>query len=75
MPSVKFVKGSEEWLMFQDFYNLVQSVYEPVDSREYWDELFDKVTKFVAKYNNHGLACELGYAIADYVDKKIRKIY
>ena len=62
MAEKKFSKGSEEWIMFQDFWRLCQMVWIPEDSDEYWEKTVDMVENFVDKYHND-FAKALGLAL------------
>lgn len=73
MAAVKFEKGSEEWMMFQDFYKLTQEMYIPEDTRKYWDELYNKMVAFTDKYNGHKFAIELAIALDNYLQDKLKK--
>ena len=47
----KFQKGSEEWMMFQEYYKIVQEFYIPEDTDKYWGGLHEAVTTFEKKYS------------------------
>ena len=51
MAEQKFQKGSEEWMMFQEYYQIVQRFYLPEESDKYWEELHESVTTFEKKYS------------------------
>lgn len=51
MASVKFIQGSEEWQMFQDFWRLCQAVWIPEEASEYWEDALGKADNFWQKYN------------------------
>ena len=51
MAEQKFQKGSEEWMMFQEYYQIVQKFYLPEKEDPYWKELHDAVTGFEKKYS------------------------
>lgn len=62
MAGKKFTKGSEEWQMFMDFWNLCQKYWEPEESDDYWSRLFNECNAFFRKYASdfaRGLAKEL----------------
>lgn len=50
MAAKNIAKGSEEWMMFQDFFKLSQEVWEPEDTDEYWEWAKDKAYEFYQKY-------------------------
>ena len=39
----RFVKGTEEYVMFNDFWKLCQSFWMPEDSDDYWKKLIDSL--------------------------------
>lgn len=45
-----FPKGSEEWQMDADFYNLVKMVWKADESEEYWDYMITMCEGFDGKY-------------------------
>lgn len=51
MAEKKIAKGSEEWMMFQDYWKLCQSLWIPEDSDEYWGMAIKSVDEFYKKYN------------------------
>ena len=50
MAQQKFDKGSEEWMMFTEYWALCQSVWQTEDSDEYWQEAINKCKAFGEKY-------------------------
>ena len=52
MASKKFNKGSEEWMMFTDFWNLCQKYWVVEDSDEYWESVISSANDFYKKYNH-----------------------
>ncbi len=50
MAEVKFLKGSEEWMLFMDYWRLCQKYWEPEDNDDYWYSLIDAVKGFHKKY-------------------------
>ena len=65
MAEVKFSKGSEEWLMFMDYWNLCQKCWEVENSDKYWQDLIGAIDYFVDKYKSIPLAEQLGLALAN----------
>lgn len=51
MGAVKFQKGTEEWQMFMDLWELCQRFWEPEESDKYWAELIKAADEFHKKYN------------------------
>jgi sulfur relay (sulfurtransferase) DsrC/TusE family protein len=56
MSAVKFNKGSEEWMMFTDFWQLCQKHWEVELTDEYWEKLIDDANTFYEKYKEIPLA-------------------
>ena len=66
MSSVKFSKGSEEWMMFTDFWQLCQKHWEVELTDEYWEQLIRKdATDFEQKYKSILLARNMIKAFLD----------
>lgn len=61
MAEQKFTKGSEEWMMFNDFWKLCQSFWIPEDTDEYWGGLHDALTTFGNKYGRFAKKLSLAY--------------
>ena len=51
MAAQRFEKGSEEWQMFMDFWQLCQKYYLPEETEEYWQSVIDDGNVFIKKYN------------------------
>ena len=74
MASVKFQKGSEEWMMFQDYFKLVQDYYIPEDTDEYWEEVIREVDIFAKKYQgNVPLARGIALAFVTTLEEELKK--
>ena len=63
-------KGSEEWYMFMDFWNICKKFWVIDDSEEYWKELISSLDAFVKKYNYDFFAKKLALSFSDYLDYK-----
>jgi len=72
MAQVKFDKGSEEWMMFTEYWALCQSVWHTEDSDEYWKEAFDKCKAFGLKYGGicRKFSQDLALALLDCLEEK-----
>lgn len=71
MAEKKFFKGSEEWQMFQDYWNLCQKIWEPEESDEYWERAIDLCDKFHKKYNTE-FSKHAAVAIVNALDEKYK---
>lgn len=52
MAKADFKRGTEEFMMFADFYNLCKQFWYPEDTERYWEELMEEFEKFYRKYNS-----------------------
>lgn len=43
---VKFLKGTEEWTMFMEFWNLCQKYWIPESEDSWWDEALNEIDAF-----------------------------
>ena len=62
MAQAKFQKGSDEWLMFTEFWQLCQNYWNIEDNDKYWWEMSKEADKFFAKYKHIPLAKEIALA-------------
>lgn len=72
MASVRFEKGSEEWLMFQDYWKLCQKYWGVENSDQYWDELIKESNEFLKKYEIIPLARIISNAFLDTQEEKCK---
>lgn len=73
MAEVKFNKGSDEWKMFVDFWNMCQRHWKIEDTDEYWEFLIDETNKYCKQYACIPLAKELGIAFINAQEKVYKK--
>lgn len=62
MAKAEFPKGSEEYQMFVDYWNLCKKFWIVENNEEYWDSLIAETDKFYKKYRtafSRALAVEL----------------
>lgn len=69
MAKQKIMKGSEEWQMFQDYWNLCQELWIPEESDDYWDKVLESVDKFYKKYGTI-FAKHLSIALENTLDER-----
>ena len=50
MAGKKFLKGSEEWCMFQDYWALCQRHWQVEDTDEFWEFVLRDIKEFGNKY-------------------------
>ena len=73
MAAVKFDKGSEEWMMFMDFWKLCQKHWEPEDNDRYWDNLIKDCDDFFKKYKEIPMSRNLACALSESLEKEYKK--
>lgn len=73
MASVKFGKGTEEWLMFMDFWNLCQKHWQVEETDEYWDNIIADASEFSEKYKSIPLAIKISVAFLESQNQKSKK--
>lgn len=52
MAKKNFVKGSEKWQMFMDYWALCQKYWEPEETDEWWDEALREIDNLAKKYDS-----------------------
>jgi hypothetical protein len=73
MAAKKFEKGSPEWNMFQDFWQMCQRYWIiERDNDEYWEQLVQMVDVFTKKYKDVPLAKELALGFAAAKDREAK---
>ena len=73
MAAVKFSKGSEEWIMFTDFWQLCQKHWEVELTDKYWEDLIADADSFYAKYKMIPLALRMINAFLNVKEEEYRK--
>lgn len=72
MASIKFPKGCSEWLMFQDFWKIVQEHWLIENKQSYWDKLVEDLAEFNTKYTEIPLSKNLMVAFLDTQEEKLK---
>lgn len=73
MAEVKFGKGSEEWMMFTEFWQLCQRYWNPESNDSYWDSLVTDVDAFYKKFSKIELSKELALSFIRSQEIKFEK--
>ena len=70
MAEQRFVKGTEEYVLFNDFWKLCQSFWIPEDDDMYWQKLHDAAVEFG---NSNGIfAMKLALAYISEMERKLK---
>ena len=71
MAAQKFEKGSEEWQMFMEFWQMCQTYYIPEETDEYWDGVMESGNNFLKKYKTP-FANGLFWAFFNEMERKMK---
>ncbi len=74
MAAVKFNKGTEEWQMFQDYWNLCQNNWGIENSNEYWLNLINATDDFAEKYKGSIFAKKIAIAFLDAQEERRKQL-
>lgn len=55
MAGETFGKGSEEYILFKDFYALCQKLWRVEENELYWEEVIKEVDRFAERYKTCSL--------------------
>ena len=74
MASKRFEKGSEEFILFQDFWKICQSFWIPEDNDEYWEQVVNETDDFYKKYKetNEIFVREIVLAFINSLEKRLK---
>lgn len=70
MASKRFDKGSEEWLLFMEYWQLCQKYWEPEENDAWWDEALHQIDLFSKKYGSTVFARGLCMALVNKLEVK-----
>ena len=73
MGSVKFGKDSEMYLMFGDYYRLIQTIWEVETNDKYWQNVIQDMRIFKEKYKNE-YAVDLVVALSNELTRKEKQL-
>lgn len=73
MGAVNFPKGSKEWALFVDFWNICKKYWIVEDNESYWDNLIKDTHEFIKKYEEFPFAQKIGIAFIDCQDDEQKK--
>lgn len=75
MASKRVLKGSEEYMMFGEFWRLYQEFYFPENNQEYWDCLVAKTNIFYENYNKFPIARYMVSILIDCLEDSAKKMF
>ena len=56
-------KGTEEWMMFGDFFGLCKKYWDVSESDDYWQGLIYESNEFVEKYKDYPMSLRMREAL------------
>ena len=63
-------KGTEEFMMFGEYFNLCKKYWDVSDTDEYWEGLICDLNKFIKKYKEIELSREIALAFSNAQERK-----
>lgn len=67
----KFVKGSEEWFLFNEFWSLCQELWNADQTDEYWENAIHKADAFYKRHNTQ-FARSLANSLMDELERQCK---
>ena len=74
MAEKRITKGSEEWMMFTDFWQLCQKHWEVELTDDYWEDLISDANDIYAKYSKIPLARQMINAFLNVKEEEYRNL-
>ena len=68
-----FEKGSQEWMMFAEYWELCRKHWTIKDNDEYWDAVIRDIAVFSKKYQKEPLARKIALAFLISLEEKDEK--
>ncbi len=73
MAAVKFNKGSEQWMLFMDFWQLCQKHWKVEQTDKYWENVIADSNSFAEKYKSIPLARNIALAFLNTQEEIYRR--
>ena len=70
MAEKNFPKGSEEWMMFMEFWKMCQKYWIPEASDEWWESTLNDIDSFQKRYGSTVFARGLGMALVNHLQNE-----
>lgn len=74
MSSKRIMQGSEEFMMFKEFWRIYQEYYEPEDNEGYWDKLVNDVSRFYTDFADIPVSYRIAGLLIDYFEEKSKSM-
>lgn len=68
-------KGTEEWQMFGEYFNLCKKHWDVKNTDEYWDMVIKETDEFYSKYKSILLAKKLALAFVDSLEARAKEMF
>ena len=69
----KIAKGTKEWQLFVDFWNMCQEYWIPEENDDYWNNIVKATGELSKKYSGNILAQKLCLAFVEAQDEIFKK--
>lgn len=73
MADKRFEKGSEEWTLFMDFWQICQKYWGVEDNDNYWQEFLTDADNFYKKYRCIPLAGRIIIALIETQEQQLKE--
>ena len=73
MAGVRFEKGSEEWALFMDFWQICQKYWGVEDNDDYWQEFLKDADVFYKKYRSIPFAGRVIIAFIETQEQQLKE--
>lgn len=70
MGEVRFLKGTEKWIMFMEFWNLCQKYWIPEREDSWWNEALGEIEAFQKRNGSTVFVRGLGMALINHLEIK-----
>lgn len=68
-----FERGSEEFVMFTDFWNLCKKYWDVQDNDEWWDKAIADINKYCSNYKEDKFTRDLGMALLNRLERQVKE--
>lgn len=73
MAEAKFSKGSEEWVLFMDFWTMCQKHWLPEENDAFWERAINDANNFCKNNGDCIFARKIAMAFLDYLECKLKE--
>lgn len=67
-------KGTEEFMMFGEYFNFCKKYWKVEDNDNYWEKLIEEADSFIKKYKEIGLARKIIKSFCDQKEEEYKQL-